>query len=157
MLGHLIAIYVGSVARRPVLHYVRAARIDDDFGVIARHFAAGETQVVGFPAADLEWRFRHRDDAPAQRVRDFKAGLWHAGSVPQRRRTTRAITIRTPATASTAAQISASRGYPDAPAPASATSASSSGRIPAQSCGPLRRAGSGAGLLTGSVVPTQHR
>ena len=82
VLGHLIAVDIGAVARGAILQHVRAARIESDFGVIARNFAAGEPEVVGLATTDLERGFRDRDDAPAERVGDFEAGLRHAANAP---------------------------------------------------------------------------
>ena len=48
-----------------------------DFGVVARHFAARQAQVVGFTPADLEMAFRDRDGTAAQRIGYFETGFGH--------------------------------------------------------------------------------
>ena len=79
-LGDLLAVDVGAVARVPVAQPETAA-LDGDLGVVARHFAAGQPQIVGLAAADFERRFRDRDDAPAERVGHFQAGVGHGVTV----------------------------------------------------------------------------
>ena len=49
--------------------------------MIARHLAAGQPQIVRLAPADLERRLRDRDDAPAERVGHFEAGVWHGESL----------------------------------------------------------------------------
>ena len=74
--GHLLAVDVGAVARVAVVQR-EAVAVDGDFGVIARDFAAGQPQIVGLAAADLERALGDRDDAPSERVGDFEAGISH--------------------------------------------------------------------------------
>ena len=82
LLGDLLAVDVGAVARGAIADE-EAVRLEDDLGVVARHLAAGQPQIVGLAAADLERRFRHRHDPPAKRVGDFESSLRHARrSVP---------------------------------------------------------------------------
>ena len=103
-LGDLLAVDVGAVPRAAVPDHESAVRVDD-FGVVARHLAPGQAQIVGFAAADLERRLGDRDDAAAQGVGDFQAGLGHSTSVPQRRRVRRVIRRTAPRPASTAAAV----------------------------------------------------
>ena len=77
-LRDLFAVYVGAVARIAVAQH-EVVVLNGDFGVIARHLAAGETQVVGFAAADLELPFRDRHDATAEGVGYFESGVGHGG------------------------------------------------------------------------------
>src|SRR5207244_2051695 len=109
--GDRLVVDVGAVARLLVA-YEEAAPFDQDFGVVARHLAAGEPQIVGFAAADPEAVFADRNDAPAEGVRHLQTCVWHAGQslsnaarprLGQRRRTMRtssstmATAIATPA------------------------------------------------------------
>ena len=52
---------------------------DDDLGVIARDLAAGQPQIVGLAPADPERVLRDRNDAAAERVGHFEAGVGHQG------------------------------------------------------------------------------
>ncbi len=45
--------------------------------MVAGYFAAGESQVVRFPATNLELRLGDRDDAAAEGIGDFEAGICH--------------------------------------------------------------------------------
>ena len=80
-LGDLLAVDVGAVARLRSRSDEVAVLDRDDLGVIARHLAAGQAQVVGLAPADLERRLGDRHDAPAERVGDFEAGVGHGGEV----------------------------------------------------------------------------
>ena len=53
--GDGLAVDVGAEARAAIAEHEAAALLDD-LGVIARHFAAAETQIVGLPAANRERR-----------------------------------------------------------------------------------------------------
>ena len=78
--GHLFAVHVGAVARVAVVQRETVA-VDGDFGVVARDFAAGQPQIVGLAAADLERTLGDRDDAPSERVGDFETGVGHGLTV----------------------------------------------------------------------------
>ena len=52
-LGDLFAVDVGPVAGIPVLQ-LETVSVDSDFGVVARHLAARQPQVIGLAAADFE-------------------------------------------------------------------------------------------------------
>ena len=79
-LGDLLAVDVGPVAGVTVAEHemvVLRAR----FGVIARHFAAGQAEVVGLAPADFELPLRDRYDPPPEGVGHFEAGIGHGGSL----------------------------------------------------------------------------
>ena len=75
-LGDLLAVDVGAVARALVADEELVV-LGDDLGVVARDLAAGQPEIVGLAAADLEVPLRDRDDPAAQRVGDFQAGIGH--------------------------------------------------------------------------------
>jgi hypothetical protein len=81
MLGDLIAVHVGPVARGAILEDVGAVGLESNLGVIARDFAASKAQIVGLAAADFKRRFHHRHDTPAERVSHFEASVRHGGKV----------------------------------------------------------------------------
>ena len=70
--GHRVAVDEGAEARVLVAQQVARA-LHHDLGVIARHLAAAELQVVGVAAADGERHRRHVDRAPAGAVDDVEA------------------------------------------------------------------------------------
>jgi hypothetical protein len=74
--GDLLAVDVGAVARIAVPQREVVA-LERDFRVVARDFAAREPQVVGLAPADLELVLGNRNDAPAEGVGDFEAGVGH--------------------------------------------------------------------------------
>ena len=76
LLGDLLTVDVGSVTRVLVADEERVV-LGIDLGVIARDLAAGKSEVVGFAPPDFEVSFRDRNDAAAQRVGHFKAGIGH--------------------------------------------------------------------------------
>jgi len=73
---HLRLIDERAVARATVLDD-EAASLDDDLGVVARHFAARQTQVVRLAAPDGERLLVHRHDTPADRVGDLQTHIRH--------------------------------------------------------------------------------
>ncbi len=79
-LGDLFTVDVGAVAGIPVLQ-LEAIAVDGDFGVVARHFAARQAQIVGFAAADFERALRNGDDAPSEGIGHFQAGVGHGLTV----------------------------------------------------------------------------
>jgi hypothetical protein len=78
--GDLLTVDVGAVAGIPVLQ-LEAVAVDRDFRMIARDFAAGQAQVVGFAAADFERALRNGNDAPSQGIGHFKTGVGHGLTV----------------------------------------------------------------------------
>ena len=76
LLGDLLTVDVGAVARVLVADEERVV-LGIDLGVIARDLAAGKSEVVGLAPPDLEVSFRDRNDAAAERVGHFKAGIGH--------------------------------------------------------------------------------
>ena len=104
-LGDLLAVDVGAVARVAVAEHEMVV-LERDLGVVARHLAAGQPQIVGLAAADLELRLGDRDDAPSERVGHFEAGVGHGESLMEDLRiakTAQRRRIRTSRTASAAA------------------------------------------------------
>ncbi len=79
-LGDLLTVHVGAVARVPIAKGELVA-FDADLGVIARDLAAGEAQIVGLPATDLELTLRDGDDTPSEGVGNFEAGIRHGMSL----------------------------------------------------------------------------
>ena len=77
--GDGLAVDVGAEARAAIAEH-EAAAVLDDLGVIARHFAAAETQIVGLPAANRERQLFDGDDPVAERVADFEAWFRHRHS-----------------------------------------------------------------------------
>ena len=58
-----------------------AALPGNDLRMVARHLASREPEIVRLAASDAESLFGDRDDAPAERVGDFEACVWHGGSL----------------------------------------------------------------------------
>ena len=75
-LGYLLAVDVGAVPRALVADQELVV-LGVDLGVVARDFAAGQAEIVGFAPPDLEVALRDRHDTAAQRVGYFKAGIGH--------------------------------------------------------------------------------
>src|SRR5579872_6469525 len=76
MLGDRLVVDERAVARLPVFDD-EAAVFLDDFGMIPRHLAAGEAQIVGLAAPDAKRILGDRDDPSAKRVGDFQPGVGH--------------------------------------------------------------------------------
>ena len=55
--------------------------LEGDFGVVARHLAAGQPQIVRLASPDLELALRDRDDAPSEGVGYFESGVGHGESL----------------------------------------------------------------------------
>jgi hypothetical protein len=75
-LGDWLVVDVGAVARLLVAND-EAAVVGHDLGVVARDLAAGQAQIVGLAPADAERVLADRHDAPAERVGDLQACVWH--------------------------------------------------------------------------------
>jgi hypothetical protein len=73
-LGDLVAVDVGPIARISIAQQ-EAVVLDEDFGVIARDFAAGQPEVVGLAAANLEVTLGNRHDPPTHGVGYFESGI----------------------------------------------------------------------------------
>ena len=76
LLGDLLAVDVGAVARILVADEELVV-FGDDVGVVARHLAAGQPQIVGLAAADPKQRLADLDDAAAECIGDFQASSSH--------------------------------------------------------------------------------
>src|SRR4029453_5940065 len=69
-LARRLAVHVGAVPRGLVPEQIAAA-LARDFRMLARHFAAAQTQVVGFAPADRERPVIHGHDALTEHVAYF--------------------------------------------------------------------------------------
>ena len=76
MLGDALAVDVGAVARSAIAQDEIAA-VERDLGVIPRHIAANQLQIVAAAAADRVDRLVDVNDAATEGVGDLEATVRH--------------------------------------------------------------------------------
>ena len=77
--------------------------LEGDFGVVPRHLAPGQPQIVRLASSDLELALGDRDDTPSEGVGYFESGVGHGESLMEDLRIAKAAQrrrIRTSRTAS---------------------------------------------------------
>ena len=100
--GDLLTVHIRAVARVPVAEHEMVV-LERDFGVVPRHLAPGQPQIVRLASPDLELALGDRDDAPPEGVGHFESGVGHGESLMEDLRiakTAQRRRIRTSRTAS---------------------------------------------------------